>query len=166
VEISRNSAEDQESRAERHEDPRYRVEVIALLAKPEVGPTLEAALGGQREDQSAPITRRSVQRQRRLTPSEITHLAQDYTVGSTANQLAVSYGIHRTTVLKHLEQRGVDRRRTQRVLTNDDVAHAAALYSSGQSLKATGSHFGVDAETIRREFAKASIAIRPRRGWK
>jgi hypothetical protein len=142
------------------------VEVIALLAKQEDAPTLEAALGGQREDQCAPRIRRSVQRQRRLTPSEITQLAQDYAVGSTANQLAVSYGVHCTTVLKHLEQQGVDRRRAQRVLTNDDVAHAAALYSIGQSLKATVMHFGVDAETIRRDFKNASIAIRPRRGWK
>ena len=140
------------------------VEVIALLAKQEVGPTLEAALGGQREDQCAPRTSRSVQRQRRLTPTEITRLAQDYEAGSTANRLAVSYGVHRTTVLSHLEQQGVDRRRTRRVLSNDDVARAAAFYSSGQSLKATGSHFGVDAETIRREFKKAGAAIRPRRG--
>ena len=142
------------------------MEVIALLAKHEVGPTLEAALGGQREDQCLPGTPRSVQRQRRLTPSEITQLAQDYAAGSTVNQLAASYCVHRTTVLGHLEQQGVDRRRTHRVLTNDDVARAAALYSGGQSLKATGSLFGVDAETIRREFKKAGVAIRPRRGWK
>ncbi|WP_178138760.1 hypothetical protein [Ferrithrix thermotolerans] len=142
------------------------VEVIALLAKQEVAPTLEAALGGQREDQCAPRTRRSVQRQRRLAPSEITRLAQDYAAGSTVNQLAMRYGVHRTTVLNHLEQQGIDRRRTHRVLSKDDVARAAALYSSGRSLKATGSHFGVDAETIRREFKKAGVAIRPRRGWK
>lgn len=141
------------------------MEVIALLANQHVRPVLESALGGQRDDQCAPAARRVLQRQRRLNPAEATRLAQDYAIGSTVSQLADSYGVHRTTVLAHLERQGIDRRRAQRVLTDDDIAQAAALYSSGRSLKATGSHFGVDPETIRREFKKAGVLIRPRRGW-
>ena len=83
------------------------VEVIALLANQHVRPVLEAALGGQHEDQCAPAARRVLQRQRRLRPAEVTRLAQDYAVGSTVNQLADSYGVHRTTVLAHLERQGV-----------------------------------------------------------
>ena len=166
MEERRNGMKAQDGQPERHEDSKQRVEVIALLAKQGIGQALEVALGGQHEDLRAPSTRRSVQQQHRLTPSEITQLAQDYAAGSTAEQLAESYCVHRTTVLHHLEQQGIDRRRTHRALTNDDVVRAAALYSGGRSLKATGLHFGVDAETIRREFNKAGVPIRSRRGWK
>ena len=141
------------------------MEVIALLAKQDLSPSLEAALRGRTEDQSSLGTRRTLQRQRRLTPSEAIRLGRDYSAGSSVGQLAKSYGIHRTTVLAQLERQSVDRRRTGRKLTGDDVERAAVLYLGGESLKATGSYFGVDAETIRREFHRAGVPVRGRRGW-
>jgi len=126
---------------------------------------LDTALRGQTEDQLHPSTRRATQRQRRLTQSDVIQLAQEYTAGSTVNQLANKYSVHRTTVLAHLERQHVDRRRITRRLTDADVEDAARLYEAGNSLKATARRFEVDAETLRREFARAGIQTRPRRGW-
>jgi len=90
--------------------PSRLVEVIALLAKQDLSPTLEATMKGQSDDRCHFSDRRTVQRQRRLTPSEIVSLAQEYAAGATVNRLADRFGVHRTTVLMHLERQGISRR--------------------------------------------------------
>jgi len=100
-----------------------------------------------------------------LSQEEVLSLAKKYEAGSTVRDLVQSFGIDRTTVLAHLERQGVGRRRQLRKMTDADVAKAAGLYATGESLKATGARLGVNAETLRREFTKAGIPVRPRRGW-
>ena len=139
--------------------------VIALLAKQTLQPALEATMRGRSEDRRDLSDRRTVQRQRRLTPAEVVCLAQEYAAGATVKRLADRYGVHRTTVLVHLERQGVSRRRCVRRMSGDDVDEAARLYQLGYSLKRTAERFSVDAETLRREFMKAGVSVRPRRGW-
>lgn len=58
-----------------------------------------------------PFTRlRTLQKQVRLSAEQVQTMAADYQSGMTVEQLAKSYGIHRTTVMIRLEQAGVPRR--------------------------------------------------------
>ena len=57
------------------------------------------------------------------------------------------------------------RRRVVRKMTDLSVHRAATRYESGESLKVVAAQFGVDARTLAREFKRAGIKTRPRRGW-
>lgn len=103
--------------------------------------------------------------QRRLPNSTIDHLVEEYVGGLTIDALACRYGIHRTTVMTHLEANGVQRRRSIRKLSAADVAEAANRYQSGLSLAAVAKTFNVNEATLTREFYAANFPIRPRRGW-
>lgn len=103
--------------------------------------------------------------QRRLADAQIDHLVEDYVGGLSINALARRFGIHRTTVMNHLESRGVERRRNVRKLSTASVALAARRYSNGLSLASVAKEFGINAATLTREFHAAGIPIKPRRGW-
>lgn len=134
------------------------VEVLALLANLEV----PAHLDRQAHEERAPKARNVVrQRQVRLTPEGVDELVLAYQQGATVRELVEQFGIHRTTVLGHLDRRGVARRVNVRKMTDGQVLEAARYYRAGNSLMTTGRHFGVDAATIAREFRKASVATRP-----
>ena len=102
--------------------------------------------------------------QRRLPASNDDDLVNDYAGGSSINELAHRYRIHRNTVMIHLKIRGVESRRTVRKLTNDSVAQAATLYAIGLSLAKVAQQFGVSEATVTREFRSAGLPIRPRKG--
>ncbi len=103
--------------------------------------------------------------QRRLSEGNVQDLVRSYAEGSSIDQLARRFSVHRTTVISHLDRRGVPRRRIVRKLTDRDVKLAADQYWRGQSLKEVAEGFAVDARTLAREFSRAGIATRPRRGW-
>ncbi len=103
--------------------------------------------------------------QRRLANAKIHDLVEDYVRGMSVNALAHKFGIHRTTVMIHLESREVHRRRSVRKLSTASVVLAAGRYENGLSLRSVAKEFGVNEATITREFRAAGIAIRPRRGW-
>ena len=67
--------------------------------------------------------------------------------------------------MHHLDQAGITRRRVVRKMTDESVAVAAARYEQGASLAKVAGAFGVHERTITREFRKAGVSIRPRRGW-
>jgi hypothetical protein len=103
--------------------------------------------------------------QRRLSRHDLDELVSAYLAGSSIDSLAVQLGVHRTTVMDHLERRGVQRRRIERKLTDRTVREAAKRYGTGESLKVVAIQFDVDARTLAREFRRAGVRIRPRRGW-
>ena len=105
------------------------------------------------------------QQQRRLKQKAVDQLVERYQAGASVRELAVEFGIARTTVLEHLERRGVPRRASTRKLTDADVQVAAHYYRTGESLETVGKRFGVNTSTIKREFRKAGVEIRKRRGW-
>ena len=88
-----------------------------------------------------------------------------YLAGASIDPLAVHLGVHRTTVMDHLERRGIERRRVVRKMTDRTVRQAARRYGAGESLKVVAGQFEVDASTLAREFRRAGVPIRPRRGW-
>ena len=105
------------------------------------------------------------QRQRRLTTKESNKLADQYRSGLTVRQLAAKWGIHRTTVLRHLERHGVERRPNRRKLTDASANQAAQLYCKGQSLSQVARQFDVNPTTLRNELDRAGVTVRSRRGW-
>lgn len=107
---------------------------------------------------------RNLQKQRRLGEVQIDRLVADYLAGQAVTQLTRAYGIHRSTVIENLQRRGVHSVRNGRPLKNDQVAEAGRLHATGMSLVTVAAEFDVDAGTARREFIRAGIATRPRRG--
>lgn len=103
--------------------------------------------------------------QRRLTEATVDGLVRDYATGASIDSLARQLGVHRTTIINHLERRGVQRRRIERKATDRTVREAAQRYEAGESLKVVAARFDVDARTLAREFNRAGIPIRARRGW-
>ncbi len=80
--------------------------------------------------------------QRRLSRAEIEQLIQHYREGASINDLAGRrYHLHRTTVIHHLDQAGITRRRVVRKMTNESVAlappHATSRARRSQSWRAS-----------------------------
>lgn len=103
--------------------------------------------------------------QRHLSEAATDEIVRGYVEGSSINRLAAQLGVDRTTIISHLNRRGIERRKIVRKLTDPAVAEAAKRYRSGESLKAVAALFGVDSRTLARKFRRAGVDIRPRRGW-
>jgi AraC-like DNA-binding protein len=103
--------------------------------------------------------------QRRLSPIDIDDLISAYQAGATISQLAVEFGIHRTTVAGHLDRHGVARHNEQRVWDDQILRQAAELYATGLSLADVADQFGIDAQTVANRFRRAGLPVRSRRGW-
>jgi DNA-directed RNA polymerase specialized sigma24 family protein len=81
-----------------------------------------------------------------------------YRDGQTIKEVAVGYGIHRTTVTALLSRQGVKLRRTG--LTSEEIPEVALLYKEGWSLARLGARFDVNAATVWRALREAGIAMR------
>jgi len=92
-------------------------------------------------------------------------LVNEYQRGATVAELTKRYEVHRTTILSILKEASVTRPPALRKLSDETVAAAYDLYETGLSLADVGKSHNVDAATIRREFIRASLTIRPRKGW-
>jgi AraC-like DNA-binding protein len=103
--------------------------------------------------------------QRRLSASDIDQICASYANGKSIDELARSHRVNRTTIITHLDTQGVPRRRVVRKMTDAQVAEAALIYRDGHSLMTVADRFHVDTRTLGREFRKAGVPIRPRRGW-
>jgi AraC-like DNA-binding protein len=103
--------------------------------------------------------------QRRLSPSVVDAFAHLHEEGTSIVALARRYCAHRTTVIRHLDQQGVPRRRVIRKLTDSHVAQASMRYADGLSLADVASDSNVHERTLAREFRRAGTPIRGRRGW-
>ena len=102
---------------------------------------------------------------RRLSDATIDDLVRDYLAGSSIESLASQLQVNRTTIIRHLDRRGVQRRKVVRKMTDRSVREAASLCDEGLSLETVAARLGVDARTLARELRAAAHPIRPRRGW-
>jgi len=102
--------------------------------------------------------------QRRLSPADVDDLIATYRAGATIRHLAAEFGIHRTTVVGHLDRHGVPRHSELAVRESGTLEEAAGLYASGLSLADVADRFGIDAQTVANRFRRAGVAVRPRRG--
>ena len=119
-------------------------------------------LGGPR---SAAITRGRLSNpvQRRLPSTEIDALVGLYRDGSSMDVLARKYRLHRTTVIHHLEQAGIARRRVVRKMNDESVTLAAARYEQGASLAVVTGEFGVHQRNLARESSLGRERVSSRR---
>lgn len=103
------------------------------------------------------------QAQKRLAPDEVAELLRAYQAGGRTKQLAIQFGVHRTTVTGLLKQHDVSFRPPG--LGPADLSEAIRLYEAGWSLARLGQHFGVTGHnTISDALRRAGVSIRPRRG--
>jgi hypothetical protein len=103
--------------------------------------------------------------QRRLSEATIDDLVTAYLKGSSIDSLVAQSGVSRTTIIVHLDRRGIQLRKVVRKMTDRMVRCAATRYSKGGSLKVVAAQFDVDARTLSRELRRAGVPIRSRRGW-
>ena len=122
-------------------------------------PASDHRLGGTQKETG----RLSNPPQRRLSPTQIDDLVAAYKDGATINQLAANLGVHRTTIAKHLDRKGVPRQRLQ--WDENTLRDAADLYATGLSLAEVANLYGIDAQTVANRFRRAGVPVRPRRGW-
>ena len=108
---------------------------------------------------------RQRQRQRRLSPADAAELVTAYEAGSTIRELASQFGVHRTTVLAHVERSGVPRHSTKGLWDQTTLAAAIQLYEQGQSLESIGDRLGVHADTVAARLRRAGRELRARPGW-
>lgn len=102
---------------------------------------------------------------RRLSDNDVDYLVRDYVAGSSVDAPAAKLGVTRTTIIGQLDDRGIERRRSVRKMTNRSVRQAGERYASGESLRVVATQSEVDASTLAREFRRAGVPIRRRRGW-
>lgn len=80
-------------------------------------------------------------------------MAEEYRAGDTVAVLVERYGVHRTTILGHLERMGVPRRANKRKLTDAQVKDMKRLYRLGLSFAELGRRFGVSGDTAKKELS-------------
>jgi DNA-directed RNA polymerase specialized sigma24 family protein len=101
---------------------------------------------------------RQRQAQRRLTPEQARQLVAEYEGGASMKELAVRWGLHRTTVAAQLQLAGVRLRRQG--LPADRVDEARRLYRDGWSLQRLAERYGCDTETVRQALKRAGVKLR------
>jgi lambda repressor-like predicted transcriptional regulator len=101
--------------------------------------------------------------QRRLPADDIDELVRLYGEGATIDELGRRCGVHRTTIIAHLDRRWVPRRRVVRKLTDSLLAVASGRYAEGLSVAAVAAELGVHERNLAREFRRSGTPIRARR---
>jgi Transposase len=116
-------------------------------------------------DGATPTAATTHRTQRRLRSVEVGALVDHYQAGATITQLVELFRISRTTVMAHLDRRGVQRRAVAKQWDHKKLASAARSYAAGSSLATIAAQFGLDPSTVANRFRRAGVPIRPRRGW-
>lgn len=117
--------------------------------------------GGQRiEDARGPVAKNLLRPQTRLSVPNRAALADAYASGTSVDELAQRFGVHRQTALRIIAQVGLEVPR--RGLAPEHVREAARLYESGLSLVEVGRRFGVGPDAVRRVLPGAGATVRQR----
>ncbi len=94
---------------------------------------------------------------KQLREGEIDALVARYREIRSMRKLATEFGLSRTTIAKHLADRGIN---TSRGMTSADIARAADLYEGGLSSVSIGKRLGYDNKTILSALRAEGITIR------
>ena len=130
------------------------MELMGRYSNPDIVSRLRRVLSGQGRDRPSARTVRSLrQKQTRLSGDQVGEVVERYQAGETANALAQVFGVHRTTIVRHVEATGALTR--YRILSERDVAEGRRLYAQGWSLARPGEHFGVATRTVLNAFQRA-----------
>ncbi|MFD2464307.1 helix-turn-helix domain-containing protein [Amycolatopsis samaneae] len=99
---------------------------------------------------------------RQLEVDDIDRLVAAYAKGATVHELAERFGIHRSTVGRHLRARGVDT--VPPGLCPADVPAAVELYRSGWTYAQIADKFDVGESTVRDHLHRAGVPKAERYG--
>lgn len=94
---------------------------------------------------------------KKLRERDIDTLVARYHETRNIRQVAREFELSRTTVAKHLGERGVD---TSNRMKPGDVDRAVVMYSEGLSSMVIGERLGFDNRTILRELRERGVEIR------
>ena len=124
--------------------------------------TLENLLHQARQSvRKSTATPKVPRRMRQLGPEQVARLVAAREAGAEINDLAREHGIHRATVIAHLNRAGVEHRTwAGRHLSPEQVRAAGQLYASGANLIDVGQQFGVDRRYLRKVLPEAGFALR------
>ena len=136
---------------------------MGSYSNPSVVSRIQSILAGQNDDRPSSRPHQSRQFQRRLSAEEVAELVDAYEEGATQRELAVRFGIYRTTVAAHLDRAGITNRRG--AMNPEQVAEAIDLYNQGWSLARIAQRFGMYPTSIYYWLRKNGVTLRPRQGW-
>lgn len=97
---------------------------------------------------------------RRISSDDVNDMVKRFRAGQTVKDISAALGVHRATVAKHLEKRGITERRQARRLSVEEVDQMVELYQAGQSLATIGKQFGVHHDAVRYRLRQKSVAMR------
>ncbi|MBD8206699.1 hypothetical protein IFU08_12285 [Microbacterium sp. CFBP 8790] len=89
-------------------------------------------------------------------------MVERYEAGEMSTDLAIEFGVAKSTILAILREASVVRRRQP--LTPQQVADAKALYESGRSLSHVAMKMSLKQDTIRLALKAAGVKLRPPTG--
>jgi DNA-directed RNA polymerase specialized sigma24 family protein len=117
----------------------------------------QAALLASASDHRQGPSVRKRQTQRRLTAEQTRQLVTEYEAGASMKELAVRWGLHRTTVAAQLRQAGVRLRRQG--VPDPLLDEAIQLYGDGWSCQRLAERYGCEAETVRQTLKRAGVRL-------
>ena len=94
---------------------------------------------------------------RQMRAIEIDRIVERYRVVRNIRQVAREFGVSRTTVARHLTDRGID---TSRGMSAAEISEAVRLYSQGLSSGQIGRNLGFDNHTILNAVRGAGLNVR------
>lgn len=100
---------------------------------------------------------------RRLGPETIQELVDRYNAGEHTTRLSKQFGISTTGLRQLLLDEGVEFRR--QAITAEDADRAVELYESGLTIREVVTQIGYSLGTIRREFQRRGVPMRPSGRW-
>jgi DNA-binding transcriptional ArsR family regulator len=97
---------------------------------------------------------------RQLSPDEIHALVEAHRSGLAVGQISAQFGLHRSTVGRHLAACGINTRSL--LLAPEEVKEATALYRSGKKLQDLARLYDVSVTTINRILVDHGVEMRPK----
>lgn len=123
-----------------------------------VGPSpLEVTAKAARSRRPTEEATTPVRPAKQLRPREIDVLVERYAETRNMRAVAREFAMSRTTVAKHLADRGVD---TSRGMKRDDIVCAVEMYAEGMSSVNIGKRLGFDNHTVISALRSEGVAIR------
>jgi hypothetical protein len=141
------------------------VDLIYLCSEnstPVVGCSIAGSFKTEREPTQPLQAASAARRWTRLSLADRARVVERYEAGEVSTDLAIEFGVAKTTILAILREANVVRRRQP--LTPRQVADATALYESGRSLSQVAAKTRLKQDTIRVALKAAGVKLRPPTG--
>lgn len=96
--------------------------------------------------------------QKKLSPSEVASIIEEYRNDSTSYELAEKYGCNRHTITRHLKKHGIEV--TIKKLNKAEEKEAIHLYERGLTVNEVAEHFSISYSAMLRFRHRKEVKIR------